>query len=194
VSPFPGDICPFSSMHLTAPSWPDVVGYRSHRERTANRNGALLRPTHDSDLSWRTSNPGNSVRRDHTDRALWSARAGSRGLSGKGRKSQRSSNPASQRHRVVGFHDVYLSGFALSAPVARAVTETRSQCVRWAGGRGLPPSKSTTSHGCDSSVSTRAMEVRAGRTGLSDSAVAGSTPATRTACVAQRQSTEHPIH
>jgi hypothetical protein len=77
-------------------------------------------------------------RRGRTDRALWSARAGSRGLSGKGRKSQRSSNPASQRYRVVGFHDVSLSGFALSAPVARAVTDTRSPCVRWAGNRGLP--------------------------------------------------------
>jgi hypothetical protein len=148
-------------LHASAPpSGPDVMGYRSHRERTATRSGAGLRPTHDSDLSWRTPPhggwAGSLLRGDHTDRALWVARAGGRGLSGKGRKSQRSSNPASQRHRVVGFHDIHSSGFAVSAPVARAVTDIRSQCVRWAGDRGLPPAKSNNSHGCDSSVSTRA--------------------------------------
>jgi hypothetical protein len=55
---------------------PEVVGYRSQAR--------------------------SSLRGDHIDRALWSARAGSRGLSGKGRKSQRSSNPASQRYVSLG--------------------------------------------------------------------------------------------
>ena len=128
----------------------------------AGRRGLSLTPGADSNPQRsRAPSPhsgwaGCSLRGDHTDRALWSARAGSRGLSGKGRKSQRVRAPCLSDGVSLSSTTFISSGFAVSAPVARAVTDIQSQCVRWAGDRGLRPAKSNNSHRCDSSVSTRA--------------------------------------
>ena len=156
----PGDIRPFSSMHLRRrqgrTSW--VIAHTGSGQQSAAEPGsvppmtAICPGARHRMAGGLAACSGETTLTEHSG----SARAGGRGLSGKGRKSQRSSNPASQRYRVVGFHDIHSSGFAVSAPVARAVTDIRSQCVRWAGDRGLPPAKSNNSHGCDSSVSTRA--------------------------------------
>jgi len=180
----PGDICPFSSMHLTTPSGPDVVGYRSHRERTAIRNGAGLRPTHDSVLSWRTSQPGSSLR--ETTLTEHSGRPGPavvgylvKDESPSGVRIPRLSDIVSLGSTTFicpGSPNVHLS-HAPSPTYGRRACDG-PETVGYLLQRATTPTVAIR-------PSVHEHEVRAGRTGLSDSAVAGSSPAARTACVAQ---------
>ena len=175
-------------MLLTPPLGPDVMGYRSHRERTAIRSGARLRPTMTAICPGKRHSLAVGLAADSGETTL----------------TEHSGRPGPA---VVGYlvKDASPSGFEPRVSVTSCHWVPRRSFVRVC----LECTCRTRRH--RHTVAVRAMGRRPWVTsckeqqlprlrfvrqytstrfgpeglGLSDSAVAGSSPATRTACVAQ---------